>query len=170
LLAAGVAAAAVVPPWWDSNHLYNRVPHMLLWMFATGYCVFHASSMPRRLLVAVLLLAVPCWFFGWTPLSDRAMPGSLLWFSLGGLVLLAVSEVKLPHPLNKLVYLIGGASMFIFMTHGPFRLLAHKLGWSSGPLFDVAFALVGGVAVWWAWEKGVRFFTRGQPLERVPAM
>lgn len=170
LLAAGIAAAAVVPLWWDSNHLYNRVPHMLLWMFALGYCVFHAPQGMKRLLVALLLVAVPCWFFGWTPLSGRAMPGALLWFWLGGLALLMLSEVKLPYPLNKLVYLVGGASMFIFITHGPLRLLLQKLGWSAGPLSEVVFALAGGVAIWWAWEQAARFLSLGKPVERAPAM
>jgi hypothetical protein len=161
-VAVSVAATELLSMAWDANHLYNRVPHMLMWMFAVGYCLHQASTPAAKALVAVLLLALPCWFFGWVPGAGTDVPSQVLWFAAGGMGLLMLDVVKIPFPLNKIVYRVAGASMFVFLTHGPMHLLWRKLGLPAIPALEVMFALAGGVVAWWLWEFAANRLSRRQ--------
>lgn len=168
MLGAGVAAALAGPLLWDTEQYYDRMAHMMLWLFALGWVLHAARAAPgagwgatggaraaRIGLAAGLALALPLlvWGVGERPFWVASGP---LWIGAGGLLVLAVERVALPWPVNRLVCWIGGASLFIYLTHWTVRGLWHRASPVRSELLDVAAAVVAGVLVWLAWEAAMR--------------
>ena len=51
--------------------------------------------------------------------------------------------------------MIASSTLFIYLTHYQFQSVARRLG--DVPGLDVVLAIVGGIAVAYAWNKAVRF-------------
>jgi hypothetical protein len=58
LLGMSWLASALGPLVWRTDHLYDRVPHVLFWYMAAGWCVAYADTTRRKLTTGVLLLAM----------------------------------------------------------------------------------------------------------------
>jgi acyl-CoA synthetase (AMP-forming)/AMP-acid ligase II len=94
---------------WDTTDIGFKVPHMTLWLFAIGWVADKSSELWQRVaLSAVALATVPGYFDSTT----RTL------VILGGiLALIWVSKVSLPKPTNRLVGLLGAASLYIYLVH-----------------------------------------------------
>lgn len=149
------------PQIWNTEHLYNRVPHMLIWLFATGWMLQQSSMTIQKLLAIFLVFYLSLALWGAESTGRLPISTQFIWLWSGCLALLFVREVRVPVPLNKLIYHIGGASMFIYMLHFTGRSLLHRFGFSGYPALDVAAGITTGVVGWWAWEFGSRWILLG---------
>ncbi|MDR7151480.1 non-ribosomal peptide synthetase component E (peptide arylation enzyme) [Hydrogenophaga palleronii] len=151
VLATCVMLSIGVPLFWNAEHLYNRVPHMLMWLFALGWVVASANSREQRLLAGVLVLLLPPLI--WSHVLNRFWLGhGVIWVAVGGISLLLVSRVRLFYPLNRIAALVAGASMFIYISHYTLRGWWHRVGLFQHPLIDVLLGIVGGIILWRIWE------------------
>lgn len=157
-LIVSTVAAILAPLLWNTEHLYNRVPHMLLWLFMLGWLMRVATHNWQRLLVAVLVLLLPPLL--WAHVMDRFwMQHGMLWI-WGGLLVLAIwPSIQIVKPLNRIVTLIASASMFIYIIHYTVRGLWQRHGSFDSPIFEVMIGIAGGVVCWWLWELGTRLMS-----------
>jgi hypothetical protein len=156
-----VLMALIGPYVWNTEHLYNRVPHMLMWLFTMGWMLQQATRSVQKLLAILLVfgLSLALWDVGSS--GRLSISTQFIWLWSGCLALLFVREIRVPVPVNKLIYHIGGASMFIYMLHFTGRNQLHSFGVSGYPALDVAAGITTGVVGWWAWELGSRWIQRG---------
>lgn len=151
VLATCVALSIGVPFFWNAEHLYNRVPHMLMWLFALGWVVASAKSTEQRLLAGIFVLMLPPLI--WSHVLNRFWLGhGVIWVAVGGISLLLVSRVRLFYPLNRIAALVAGASMFIYISHYTLRGWWHRFGFFQHPFIDVIFSIAGGILLWRIWE------------------
>jgi malonyl CoA-acyl carrier protein transacylase len=175
-LTAAWLANVIVPVFWNTTYLYDRLPHMWLWLFAFGWCAACSNTVRRKLLASA---AVVC--FG---LINWRLGHSVLWYTtVAGvcIVWLEVIPLRLPRFVIPLITGAAGGSLFIYLTHFQFRsLLKHLLafelhGGMPWPWFSVAFAMACGYLVWRAWslvsELTLRLLRRmGVSWRAVPAL
>lgn len=159
LLAVSVAAVLLGPMLWDTRQLYHRVPHMLMWLFILGYVLQQATRPVEKVGAFALALVLPIAVWGWDEIPFWIAKAHY-WIWGGCLVLLLVEKVPLPSPVNKLVYEIGGASMFIYISHGAVQNIWHRFLPSSSAYLEVAVAILFGVLFWRLWELGTSLTLR----------
>lgn len=130
---------------WDTNYLYDRVPHMKLWAFALGFYFFHSKTLSQKIIAFFLMFPMLYVVYG---------SGFNALVFTSGLLLLFIPKVKLIAPLHKVVYVLAGASLFIYLTHFQFKALLHThLHYSDSKQLDVVVGLLGGVLVWYLWNE-----------------
>lgn len=144
-LAISMVSFSVGPYIWDTAHLDHRVPHMFMYAFMVGCCIYLASESRQKILlsaVLVLLLGLGAPEYTWLTV-------------VGGLTLIWSQNVRLLWPLNILVGAVGGASLFIYLSHGNFQRYTISLLQTDSIFFNLLFALVGGVVLWQLWTKAI---------------
>jgi acyl-CoA synthetase (AMP-forming)/AMP-acid ligase II len=151
LLAVSVALATLGPLAWDTTPYYDRLPHMILWLFALGMVVDLARTRADRIRVSAVILAVPLIVWGPGPHPFWIAHGQL-WLWIGGLVLLWFETIPLPAIVSRAAHYVGGASMFIYITHFSVQGLWDRLVPFAPRIFDVIVAIVVGVLIWLAWD------------------
>ena len=155
VLVTCVVISIAGPLFWNTEHLYNRVPHMLMWLFALGWVMASAKSIDQRLLAGVLALLLPPLI--WDHVLDRFWLGhGVIWIAVGGISLLLVSRVRLLYPLNRIAALVAGASIFIYIAHYTLAGWWHRFGFIQNPWIDVFVGIVGGIIIWRLWEAMAR--------------
>ncbi|MFJ6079445.1 AMP-binding protein [Pseudarthrobacter sp. NPDC092419] len=118
-----------------------------LWLFALGWTVARARTVPHRLLAsAIAVLCVPGFFYG-----DLVREATLL---TGILVLIWVRTLPVPKGLQKVTVLLASASLYIYLTHWlvfPYFVALH-------PSVAVVASLVAGVGYWAlvSWVLGLK--------------
>jgi len=155
LLIAVVATATFVPFLWSTEYLYNRVPHMLMWLFALGWIVHQATSVAQKLVAVAIAITLPLWMWG-----TEGLPWvghGPVWVAAGCVALLFIREVPVPRVVSRLVYWVGGASMFIYIVHWSARSIWNRIVPGEHLVADVFVGIVAGVIAWWLWESGARF-------------
>jgi malonyl CoA-acyl carrier protein transacylase len=148
-------ASVIVPFFWDTTYLYDRVPHMWLWLFAFGWCASFSNTVRRKLMASavVVCFGVIAWRSGHSTHWYTTVAGVCI-------VWLDVIPLRLPRFLIPLITGAAGASLWIYLTHFQFRsLLKHLLafhlhGSMPGPWLAVAFTMVCGFLAWRAWSFG----------------
>lgn len=163
LVAASYVLTHLVPMIWSTDHLYNRVPHMLLWMFALGWCVFCARTTAQKTVAFAIVLSTCGLWFEWVPGVGWASNAYVMAFGL--LLLLHVPNVSLPAWVQKAVHTVAGASLFIYLSHFQARNVFTRLTGLEQPLLQLVAALAVGVILWTGWERllrdGPRLIQRG---------
>ncbi|MDH4551942.1 amino acid adenylation domain-containing protein [Pseudomonas sp. BN607] len=141
----------------DAGPLLNRVPQHFLAVMVLGMAVHHADTTARKWIasaVAVLvvgeldLMAVAG--VGWeafTRYVDIALPAmlALIWFR----------SLPVPALVARAGAVIASSTLYIYLTHFQFQSLADHF--FHHPLFEVAVAITGGVAVSYAWTTATRW-------------
>ena len=143
--------SVITPFVWDTSGLYNRAPHMFLWLMAVGWCIAYSDTVKKAILAGALFLSFDAVSF---LLNQHFFLGRYVQlFSLAaGILMFFSNRVPLPRVFIIVVNCLAGASMFIYLTHFQFRSLANKLLPASPPILALFVALVGGVVVWRSWE------------------
>ncbi|MFK3818884.1 amino acid adenylation domain-containing protein [Pseudomonas sp. NPDC089407] len=140
----------------DASPLLHRVPQHFLAVMVLGMAVHHADTTARKWVasaVAVLvvgeldLMAVAG--IGWeafTRYVDIALPAmlALIWFR----------SVPVPALVARAGAVIASSTLYIYLTHFQFQSVAVPI--FHHPLFEVALALAGGVAVSYCWNTVLR--------------
>ncbi len=143
ILALSTGALLLGPRIWNTTHLYDRMPHMLMYAFALGCCIELGKSLPLKWLNSALLLLL--FFVGATHLSWVAVSGVLL--------LIWARRLWTVRPLNRAIVDIGGASLFIYLTHFNFAERAQALLGTESLAVAMLAASLGGVLLWLAADK-----------------
>lgn len=118
-------------------HYRTSRPHEVLWLFAIGWAAARATGPAGRLLVSMLAIAAVPGFFG-EPQREAIV--------IGGILLMTwLPTISLPWPLNRLVGTVGGASLYIYLTHWQVYPPLSRL---HGPALATAGSIAAGVAIW----------------------
>ena len=153
----GALALSHAAQWlWTADHLYNRVPHMLLWLFALGWLVHRSEDTQQRLLTTAIVVVAPLLDAQPGPF-DNFLASGMPWVWVGGVVLLWMPTLRLPRLTSALTHRVAGASLFIFLLHYSGRSLLHRMGLDIHPALDVAAGIAIGIGGWVLWERGTRW-------------
>ncbi len=140
---AGIALVA--PHVWDTSGISNRVPYYYLGAMCLGWALVHADSPRRKLIVAaatLLTFAGPAFYSQYL----------LVFPFVATFFLLFCPRVALPLHVGRLVNLIAGASLFIYLTDHQVRWGLTKVGLGEHPVVMLLLAVIVGVAAWKLWE------------------
>jgi acyl-CoA synthetase (AMP-forming)/AMP-acid ligase II len=108
LLAAGVGSR-FWPGWLPTGPDRIHTAHVVFWLFALGWAAARADSVPRRLLLTVVLLATVPGFF-----DDGRREAIVV---AGLLTLLWVRTVRVPAAAAAAASALAAASLHIYVTH-----------------------------------------------------
>jgi amino acid adenylation domain-containing protein len=156
LAVADVLISALV---FDASALLNRVPQHYLAIMVLGMAIHSAGTTRQKLIVSVVTVLVVGWqdmmaMLGYGPFAaeiwshvDIAVPAALL--------VIWVRSIPVPGIMARGMALIASSTLYIYLTHFQFQSVARRLG--DYPVLAVVFAIVGGVAVGYAWNKVVRW-------------
>lgn len=146
----------VISGWvFDANFLYNRVPQHYLAIMVLGMAIHYAHSSVQKWIVSVMAVVV----MGGEDLFFLYQQGSIAREYIdiavpGVLALIWVKSIPVPGLLAKGLALVASSTLFIYLTHFQFWSVAKRI--AEQPVLGVVFAIVGGVCVAYAWNKGVR--------------
>jgi amino acid adenylation domain-containing protein len=143
-----LAAGLLVNHFWDTDYLYNRLPHIKLWLYFIGIAIASAVSANQKIwLIGTLFI----FFFynAYIQMTDFSLSSYSL-FAIIFVILFA--RIVIPTWLTPLINNIAGASLFIYMTHFQFFSLASKIFVSPNRWAASIFAIIGGVILWKIWE------------------
>lgn len=125
----------------------NYLPSTHLATFVLGalLAMLLRDGKPWLLLLLLIYAAVSAKLYG---------PGEATALAVAGLLLIFMPRLPMPRFAARVVYLIAGASLFIYMTHFAFASAARLAGIEALGL-HFAIAIVGGVASWLAWNRAL---------------
>lgn len=141
--AAAVAMMLISEQLADFHDLYRRIPHLLLWIYATGMAAHHASTLKKKLAVAGLFLVA--WVYFSNGLEIQLFPIAVF-------ALLFVPSVRAPRWSIPAIRNIAAASLLIYLSHFNFAQVAEKLGFSSVWVHS-GFAIVGGTLAYMLYRR-----------------
>jgi len=147
-------AANLIQVIWDTDYLYNRVPHMVLGVFLFGALIGVSDSNKEKILTTVLIFVL---------LHQALLDGNFEradYMFVGAMLLLWVPVIRFPWFMSAIISVIASASMYIYLSHFKARQVLNLIFGDIDPIFTVAFALIAGVAFWKVWENGLRFIQR----------
>ena len=127
--------------WYSNELLYPRVPHVLLWLFALGWCIHFAKARTEKLATTGILVIT---------MSLRFMNGITseeFWILTGGAILIWVPSISLPPILKSIIRTISAATYYIYIIHMSFIYVIVKLG-ISYPLTNFIVAMLGSILIW----------------------
>lgn len=129
--------------------------HGVLWFFALGWLAHRAETVRQKLVVLALAAVLLPGFFG-QPVREVVV-------GAGFVLLLLVPRLPVPRPLVRVLGLIAGASLYIYLTH--YALYPELLAYLS-PVVVTALSLVLGIVAWWLVERATTLFVRGSAAAR----
>jgi peptidoglycan/LPS O-acetylase OafA/YrhL len=147
-LLVSIVTFRIAHEFWDTHHLYRRLPHMLMWLFALGIAARLADTTGRKLIVSGLALLALLLF---TDNAERVGANLLRWYTPGFLLLVWLPRIEVPSWSAGAIRRVAGASLFIYLTHFQWAAVSRRVV-EGVPAMPVIFALVGGVAMWIAYE------------------
>jgi len=153
LAVAGVLSNAYV---FDASLLYNRVPQHYLTVLVLGMAIHFARTTAQKCLASALVVFV----LGGQRVVDVVVHG--VDFSQyvdvaipAVLAMIWIRAIPMPGLIARVAAQVASSTLFIYLTHYQFQSVARRLGGLPG--LDVVLAIVGGIIVAYAWNKGVRF-------------
>lgn len=162
--------AAVVPGWLagsaDGLTAVSYLPTTHISTFMLGSMIASARTSPERRLTVFALLAYVIMTFYFLNSS------SWIFLLVGGALLLFLPQVRLPKFLAHGVFLVSGASLFIYLTHIQAMYLFKKIGLGGYPVVGGLLAIAIGVVAWKVWDRlfiGLRAVRSREDSEKVAA-
>jgi len=144
-LAAALALRASIPLVWNTDHLFNRVPHMMIWLVVLGWCIHFAQTRTQKgitsilIITAVFIVMGPAWILGDT---------QAWWVLVGGLVLLWQPYLIVPKLIKQPIQVIGAATYYIYLTHIVGIHITKNILHIGSPVIATIAGLGGGIMVW----------------------
>jgi amino acid adenylation domain-containing protein len=138
----------------DPLHVVNLLPTTHYATLVLGAMTACADTARRRAftIAAALIYAAA------TYLTLEVM--SWLFILISAITLLNLRRLPVPKLLGRVIFMLSGGSLFIYLTHYYFRLGLKAVGAPPWPLVHTICALAGGIIVWMAWNSGQAFVTR----------
>ncbi len=139
---------------------FDNLPQYFLWQFALGWLIFSSKTHIQRALTMMILLACLGGLH-----TIRGVTGDYVWsfhgpywLVIGSALLLWMPPLPLPRLIAAPVVTIAKSTLFIYLFHWPFLVIANKwLHIHGGPL-GIIIGMTGGLAVWFLYETVVRLF------------
>lgn len=155
LVALGLAICTnqLVPYVWDTNYLYNRVPHMLIWLFALGWSIHFAQSKFQKAITTTLLIIVNAILMGF-----NSFEGWLL--VVGGVTLIWTKFIRVPSLIKSPIQMVGASAYYIYLTHMIFIHIVTRGAKIENPLISSIAAIGGGVLVWMAIKEAPQWINK----------
>jgi hypothetical protein len=136
LLVVGALMERVGQRLWNTEHLFNRLPHILFVLFVLGWACARPRNVLHRLALSVATLLI-CW------------PNPLLIVPV--LFLLWVPVLLVPNFAVGPISAIASASLFIYLTHFQFGSVGTKI-YGRVPVLSLVLAVLGGILIWKAYS------------------
>lgn len=140
--------------------MFGHLPQFFLWQFALGWLIFSSKSHLQRAITLAILFGC----MGALTTINGLTGDYLLqhhapyWLGLGTLLLLWMPPVPLPRVLAAPIVTIAKSTLFIYLFHWPFDVVAYRwLHINGGPL-GIIIGFGGGLAVWALYEGLIRTF------------
>ncbi|MGZ2260294.1 AMP-binding protein [Roseobacter sp. A03A-229] len=140
-----IALFSIAHEFWDTHHLFRRLPHMLLWLFALGMAAAYADRTSRKIIVTALACVALMLF------TEKWLQNFLKWYFIGMMILLWVPRVEVSRWAASVIRRIAAASLFIYLTHFQWASVA-RIFFGENPYMPVLLALVGGIFCWHVYE------------------
>jgi hypothetical protein len=142
LLAISIGLNLSIQNVWDTSQLKFRLPHMLLWMFALGWCVNFCRFQSQRIVTTIALIV------SLVLLQESTTLSQTLWVLVGGLVLIWKQYVSIYKAWKMPIQIVSAAAYIIFLTHIAFiRLLESLLGFNYSFL-SFCTSVLAGCFIW----------------------
>ncbi|MBE9012786.1 AMP-binding protein, partial [Pseudanabaenaceae cyanobacterium LEGE 13415] len=106
----GVIAKVGISSIWNTTYLYDRVPHMLFWIFALGWTIQFAKTNQQKVATTTILWAI-------VPILVALNHTYAIWMLVGGTLLLWLPMVSIPQILKSPLQIIGAATFHIYLFH-----------------------------------------------------
>jgi acyl-CoA synthetase (AMP-forming)/AMP-acid ligase II len=146
VLGIGVGLALLMPFVWNTQHLFNRVPHMTLWNLVLGWCIHFAQSRTKKRTTTVLFLLTLLVLSGTNTLADNLC-------LLGGLFILWLPYLSVPKLIKPPIQTISSAAYCIYLTHMIFITVVIKVFAQPSPWLLAAAGFLGSLLTWVAVQK-----------------
>ena len=131
----------------DTSDLLNRLPHLMLYMFAIGGTIALSDSISKKLITSCLVV-----FVSLQPLiTNFGDKYSFLFFSC--LAILWMPVVTVPKLLANIFRVIAMSSLFIYLVHFQARSMLQKVWTNPPPLVSVVFAIFVGITCSYLWKR-----------------
>jgi amino acid adenylation domain-containing protein len=132
------------------------LPSTHLPTFMLGALAACAATWPRRWMVVALTIPYAL------ASSHFFYINSGIFIAIAVTLMLFVRRVTTPRLFSRLVYILSGASLFIYLTHFQWGVILHWMNVDQEPAFQVLFAVVGGVLAWTIWNRVIHIFAPGR--------
>jgi acyl-CoA synthetase (AMP-forming)/AMP-acid ligase II len=157
LLGVGLLTNQLMPKVWDTSHLFDRVPHMLGWVFILGWLVQFAKDRARKITTSVLLSAIALSLIG----VDNSRTW---WLIIGGNLLIWLPYISVPHQIKAPIQTLSAAAYYIYLTHIFFIYnLMNGVG-VQNPWVSAIVGLLGGVFMWLGLQFAQQWFAKRRGL------
>lgn len=151
-LMAGVAALTHIG---GHTAFHDHVPTVYLGAMFLGWCIVEANTLPRRLWLAaatVLTFIEPVL---------RSWEQEVVFLPLVATLCLATwRQIPMPVFLGRMVNLLAGGSLFIYLTDNQVKQFADRTSLVNHPWIILFLALLLGIVCWRVWEMGVSWLSR----------
>jgi len=147
---------------WDTDHLHDKLPHLLVWNFVLGWLYWAMAIKGERSIhtkLAFTVVLVGCEALVFLLAGANQGEARFFWMSGFSMVLIWTDHVRLPALLARFCSLIGQATLFVFFLHYYFFWIVIRLGRLLGhaqseihPLLLMIPGVVGPVLVWAAFR------------------
>ncbi|MBN9590206.1 MAG: acyl-CoA ligase (AMP-forming), exosortase A system-associated [Alphaproteobacteria bacterium 64-11] len=131
------------------------LPQYFLWQFAIGWLVFASQRQTEKIAAMVILTACLALVYvarGRT--GDFILTGHApYWLLLGSALLLWMPAIPMPRLIAAPILTIAKCTLFIYLFHWPFDVLAFRWFHVHGGPLGIAIGLAGGIAVWVLYES-----------------
>lgn len=145
---------------WDTDYLYNLLPHRLIWYFFLGWCLLFAKQGWQRWVNTACVVTA---FFG-LAVSGGPSYSSALWILFGGLFLNWAPALRLPTAMVRGLSAVASASLYIYVSHFLVQEPAARLFPRGGALGAAFAGIVVGLLYWLfferVWQLGARLVKR----------
>lgn len=131
------------------------LPQYFLWQFAVGWLVFAAQRQSQRIAaIAMLIGCLALAYIGRGRTGDFLFTGHApYWLLLGSALLLWMPAIPMPRLIAAPIMTVAKCTLFIYLFHWPFDVLAFRwFNVHGGPL-GIAIGLAGGIGVWALYES-----------------
>jgi len=154
LFAIAALIHSVVYQFWNTEYLFNRVPHRLLWLVAGGALLVTARSKQQLAFAIAAIVAMSLLSWGFDSPS--------LVVSLAAAIIAFVPTLQIPKLFVRPLAEVAAASLFIYLSHFQFARIVEKVLGAQSPLLAFALAIVGGIVL-----ARLYFWCEGRFIERV---
>lgn len=151
LLLRFVFPAAFVPNYFahgiDTSKAPNFLPTAHLATVVLGMGFAFVTNLRERITMLVVMLI----YIGLS-VQTYHMSGPILMLTFGIFVLF-IPRIPLPAFLQRLILVISGSSLFIYLTHGKLGTLFVQLGGEKGSFLQWVTVIGAGVLLWYCWQR-----------------
>ncbi|MBW4441216.1 MAG: AMP-binding protein [Plectolyngbya sp. WJT66-NPBG17] len=140
-LLIGILAKVGISSVWDTAYLFDRVPHMLFWIFALGWMIQFSQAKPQKLITTIILWAI-------VPILASLNHTYVWWMLVGGTLLLWLPTISIPQMIKSPLQVLGAATYYIYLFHMLFIHVVRNVAGIQNPWPNTAAGLFGGLLVW----------------------